>query len=34
MENNCLFGTLLRSIGFTLHSGGARVFDDGQWTGW
>ena len=34
MENNCLFGTLLRSLGFTLHSGGARVFDGGQWTGW
>ena len=34
MENNCLFGTLLRSLGFTIYSGGARVFDGGHWTGW
>ncbi|KAF2749420.1 N-hydroxyarylamine O-acetyltransferase [Sporormia fimetaria CBS 119925] len=34
MENNTLFATLLRTLGFTLHSAGARVFDDGQWTGW
>jgi arylamine N-acetyltransferase len=34
MENNCLLGTLLRSLGFVLFSGGARVFDGGEWTGW
>lgn len=25
MENNCFFGTILRSLGFTVHSAGARV---------
>jgi len=25
MENNCFFGTILRSLGFTIHSAGARV---------
>ena len=25
MENNCFFGTVLRTLGFTLHSAGARV---------
>ncbi|KAF2657929.1 arylamine N-acetyltransferase 1 [Lophiostoma macrostomum CBS 122681] len=34
MENNCILGTLLRSLGFNLYSAGARVFDDGRWTGW
>lgn len=34
MENNTLFGTLLRSLGFTTYSGGARVWDSGRWTGW
>lgn len=34
MENNCLLGTLLYSLGFTIYSGGARVFSDGEWTGW
>jgi arylamine N-acetyltransferase len=34
MENNCLLGMLLRSLGFTLYSAGARVFDNGNWTGW
>ena len=35
MEANCLFGTLLYSLGFTIYSGGARVYTpDGQWTGW
>lgn len=34
MENNCLFGTLLYSIGFTIMSAGGRVFENGQWTGW
>jgi arylamine N-acetyltransferase len=34
MENNTLFGTLLYSIGFTIFSAGARVFDGGKWTGW
>ncbi|KAF2020740.1 cysteine proteinase [Aaosphaeria arxii CBS 175.79] len=34
MENNCLFATLLRSLGFKLFSAGARVFDGGKWSGW
>lgn len=34
MENNCLFGTLLLSVGFSVFSAGARVCDGGQWTGW
>ncbi|KAF2690220.1 arylamine N-acetyltransferase 1 [Lentithecium fluviatile CBS 122367] len=34
MENNSLFGMLLRSLGYVLFSAGARVFDGGQWTGW
>lgn len=25
MENKCFFGTILRSLGYTLHSAGARV---------
>ena len=25
MENNCFFGTVLRSLGFRVHSAGARV---------
>ena len=34
MENNCLFGTLLLTLGFNIYSGGARVYDDNHWTGW
>ncbi|KAF2267524.1 arylamine N-acetyltransferase 1 [Lojkania enalia] len=34
MENNTLFGTLLRSIGFKIFTAGARVFDGRSWTGW
>ena len=34
MENNFLFDTLLRSLGFRIYSAGARVFDDGSWSGW
>jgi arylamine N-acetyltransferase len=34
MENNCLFGTLLYTLGFHIYSGGARVYDAGNWTGW
>lgn len=34
MENNGLFGMLLRSLGFKLFSAGARVFDDDIWHGW
>jgi arylamine N-acetyltransferase len=34
MENNCLFGTLLLTLGFTIYSGGARVWVPGSWTGW
>jgi arylamine N-acetyltransferase len=33
MENNCLFGTLLLTLGFTIYSGGARVGVAGPWTG-
>lgn len=25
MENNCFFGTVLRTLGFTIYSAGARV---------
>jgi arylamine N-acetyltransferase len=34
MENNCLFGTLLLTLRFTIYSGGARVGVTGLWTGW
>ncbi|KAF2116263.1 arylamine N-acetyltransferase 1 [Lophiotrema nucula] len=34
MENNCLFGTLLRSIGFKLYSAGGRVYEGDHWSGW
>lgn len=35
MEANALFGTFLLSLGFNLHSGGARVHTPtGEWTGW
>lgn len=34
MENNALFGTVLRSLGFTVYSAGGRVFEEGHWTGW
>jgi arylamine N-acetyltransferase len=34
MENNCLFGTLLLTLGFTIYSVGARVYLGGSWTGW
>ena len=34
MENNCFFGTILRSLGFTIYSAGARVFDALKYTGW
>lgn len=34
MENNCLFGILLYTLGFQLYPAGARVFDNGVWTGW
>ncbi|KAF2130409.1 arylamine N-acetyltransferase 1 [Dothidotthia symphoricarpi CBS 119687] len=34
MENNALFGTLLRSLGFSVYSAGARVWSAGHWTGW
>ncbi|KAF2867026.1 arylamine N-acetyltransferase 1 [Massariosphaeria phaeospora] len=34
MENNCLFGTLLYSLGFQIFSAGARVNSNGTWTGW
>lgn len=30
MENNCFFGTVLRSLGFELFSAGARVSEDGK----
>ncbi len=28
MENNCFFGTVLRSLGFEIYSAGARVCED------
>ena len=41
MENNCFFGTVLRSLGFNLYSAGARVskeadgsHDDKGFLGW
>lgn len=34
MENNRLFGTLLNSLGFTLYSGGCKVWAADAWTGW
>ncbi|KAH3949632.1 arylamine N-acetyltransferase [Parastagonospora nodorum] len=34
MENNALFGTLLRSLGFNIYSGGGRVWENSTWTGW
>ncbi len=35
MENNGLFGTLLYSLGFSVYSAGARVFEGGrEWSGW
>lgn len=34
MENNCLFGTLLSSLGFNIYSAGARVNNGGLFTGW
>lgn len=34
MENNYVLNTLLRSLGFQIYSAGARVFDDGKWSGW
>lgn len=34
MENNCVFGVLLRSLGFNLYSAGGRVNGGGKWGGW
>jgi arylamine N-acetyltransferase len=34
MENNSLFGTLLRTLRFNIYPGGARVWAAGSWTGW
>jgi arylamine N-acetyltransferase len=34
MENNGLFGTFLYNLGFTIYSGGARVWAGSDWTGW
>jgi arylamine N-acetyltransferase len=34
MENNRLFGILLYTLGFNIYSAGARVFDNGVWSGW
>ncbi|KAF2849841.1 arylamine N-acetyltransferase 1 [Plenodomus tracheiphilus IPT5] len=34
MENNCLFATVLRSLGFALYSAGGRVCEGTHWTGW
>ena len=34
MENTCIFGILLRSLGFQLYSAGARVNEGGVFNGW
>lgn len=34
MENNCFFGTVLRSIGFDVYSAGARVKSPSGYGGW
>ena len=35
MENNCFFGTVLRSLGYTVYSAGARVHEGGgNYTPW
>lgn len=34
MENNTLFGALLRSLGYVLFSAGARVYVGSGWSGW
>lgn len=34
MENNCFFGTILRSLGFDIYSVGARVYGSGSYNGW
>ena len=38
MENNCFFGTILRTLGFKVYSAGARVFESdeggGTYTPW
>jgi len=34
MENNCFFGTILRSIGFDVYSAGARVKSPDGYGGW
>ena len=34
MENTCIFGILLRSLGFQLYSAGARVNEGGVFKGW
>ena len=35
MENNCFFGIILRSLGYTVYSAGGRVHEeDGQYTSW
>lgn len=34
MENNAVFGTVLRSLGYTLYSSGARVHEGRRYLGW
>ncbi|KAF2089544.1 arylamine N-acetyltransferase 1 [Saccharata proteae CBS 121410] len=34
MENNLVFNIVLRSLGFNLYSAGARVNEDGRYSGW
>ena len=35
MENNCFFGTVLRSLGYKVYDAGARVHEgDGKYTAW
>jgi len=34
MELNAIFAALLRSLGYDIHSSGARVYDGNDWAGW
>jgi arylamine N-acetyltransferase len=34
MENNCLFGTLMRCLGYRVYSAGARVCEGSTYSGW
>lgn len=34
LENNTLFGTVIRSLGYDVYPGGGRVHVGSEWTGW